>query len=76
MELKPKGEESEINGVKMVDDFLSQLQQLYVHLEWSQKQYYDPSTFCLAVKDSQGKPINTAIQEDAHEFLNTAFDKI
>ena len=76
MELKPKGEESEINGVKMVDDFLYQLQQLYVHLEWSQKQYYDPSIFCLAVKDSQGKPINTAIQEDAHEFLNTAFDKI
>ena len=66
MSLKPKEEETEINEVKVVDDFLYQLQQLYVHLELSQKQYYDPSTFCLAVKDFQGKPINTAIQEDAH----------
>jgi hypothetical protein len=45
-------------------------------LKWSQKQYYDPSNFCLAIKDSQGKPIKTHIQEDAHEFLNSAFDKI
>jgi hypothetical protein len=30
----------------------------------------------LTIKDGQGKPINTHIQEDAHEFLNTAFDKI
>ena len=52
------------------------MQKMYVHLEHSQKQYYDPTTFCLAVKDFQGKPINTNIQEDAHEFLNTAFDKI
>jgi ubiquitin C-terminal hydrolase len=49
---------------------------MYVNLEWSQKQYYDPTKFCLAIKDSQGKPIKTHIQEDAHEFLNTAFDKI
>jgi hypothetical protein len=49
---------------------------MYVHLEHSQKQYYDPTSFCLAVKDFQGKPINTHIQEDAHEFLNTAFDKL
>ena len=76
MSLKPKSQQSEINGVQIVDDFLYQLQKLYVHLEWSQKQYYDPSIFCLAVKDFQGRPINTAIQEDAHEFLNTAFDKI
>lgn len=49
---------------------------MYVSLEWSQKQYYDPTPFCLAIKDSQGKPINTHIQEDAHEFLNSAFDKM
>jgi hypothetical protein len=55
-----------VDGVNLIDDFLAQLQQMYVNLEWSQKQYYDPTTFCLAVKDSQGKPIKTQIQEDAH----------
>lgn len=30
----------------------------------------------MTLKDAQGKPINTGIHEDAHEFLNTAFDKI
>jgi ubiquitin carboxyl-terminal hydrolase 34 len=76
MSLRAKTEESEVNGNRIVDDFLFQLQLMYVHLEWSQKQYYDPTPFCLAVKDFQGKPINTHIQEDAHEFLNTAFDKL
>ena len=52
--------------MKLVDDFLYQMQQLYINLEYSQKQYYDPGVFCLAVKDHQGRPINTAIQEDAH----------
>ena len=28
------------------------------------------------MKDFQGNPIKTFIQEDAHEFLNTTFDKI
>jgi len=50
----------------LVDDFLGQLQEMYIHLKWTQKQYYDPLKFCLAIKDAQGKPINTHIQEDAH----------
>ena len=49
---------------------------MYANLRLSQKQYYDPTKFCLAIKDNQGKPINTFIQEDAHEFLNTTFDKM
>lgn len=74
--LESSSEETEVNGVKLVDDFLAQLQEMYIHLEWTQKQYYDPTKFCLTVKDYQGKPINTNIQEDAHEFLNTAFGKM
>lgn len=62
MRLTARSEESDVNGVKLVDDFLYQLQQLYTHLKYSQKQYYDPILFCLAIKDSQGKPINTHIQ--------------
>lgn len=76
MSLESKKEESEVSNVKIVDDFLYQLKKMYIHLELSQKQYYDPTTFCLAIKDPQGKPINTSVQEDAHEFLNTVFDKI
>jgi hypothetical protein len=49
---------------------------MYANLHLSQKQYYDPTKFCLAMKDFQGNPIKTFIQEDAHEFLNTTFDKI
>lgn len=49
---------------------------MYANLQLSQRQYYDPIKFCLAVKDYQGKPINIFVQEDAHEFLNSIFDKI
>lgn len=62
MSLEAKKEESELNNIKFVDDFLAQLQEMYINLDWSQKQYYDPTKFCLAIKDSQGKPINTLIQ--------------
>lgn len=49
---------------------------MYINLECSQKQYYDPSKFCLAIKDYQNNPINVHVQEDAHEFLNSIFGKI
>jgi len=62
LSLRAKEEKSTVDGVELVDDFLYQLQQMYVNLEWSQKQYYDPTTFCLAVKDYQGTPIKTHIQ--------------
>lgn len=47
-----------------------QLQRMYYHLQYSQKKYYVPREFCLTCKDYEGKPINTSIQEDSHEFLN------
>ena len=62
MSLQAKKDVNEVNGIKIVDDFLYQLQLMYVHLESSQKQYYDPTNFCLTIKDSQGKPIKTHIQ--------------
>lgn len=47
-----------------------QLQRMYYHLQYSKKKYYIPTEFCLTCKDMEGKPINTAIQEDSHQFLN------
>ena len=76
LNLEASKEQSVVDGVELVDDFLAQLQRMYVHLQWSQKQYYEPTTFCRAIKDPQGKPINTNIQEDAHEFINTCLDKM
>lgn len=32
MSLQPNIEESEVNGIKIVDDFLYQLQKMYSHL--------------------------------------------
>ena len=73
----PMLEPTEVKDRKIIDDFLYQLQKLYAHLHLSQKKYYDPVEFCLTMKNPQtGEPINTAIQEDAHEFLNTLFQKL
>jgi len=76
MSLKSSTEIKEIKDVQLVDDFLTQLQEMYIYLKCSQKQYYDPTKFCLAIKDPQNNPINVYVQEDAHEFLNTVFGKI
>jgi hypothetical protein len=54
----------------IVDDFMYQLQRMYFNLQYSQKKSFVPKEFCYANKDYDGKPINTSIQEDSHEFLN------
>lgn len=74
MSLESKKEESEVSNVKIVDDFLYQLKKMYIHLELSQKQYYDPTTFCLAIKDPQGKPINTSVQRRCSWIFEYSFE--
>lgn len=72
-----KPEPTEVFDRIIVDDFIFQLQKMYAHLSLSQKKFYDPTEFCLATKNPlTGHPINIAIQEDAHEFLNTLIDKV
>ena len=58
------------------DNVLHQLQRIFAHLELTERQDYNPSKFCFAFKDQDGKPTNTAIQQDAQEFLNVVFDRI
>ena len=45
-------------------------------LELSEKRAYNPFGFCFAFKDYEGNPTNTAIQSDAQEFLNMAFERL
>jgi ubiquitin carboxyl-terminal hydrolase 34 len=57
------------------DNVLHQLQRLMGFLELSSREYYNPHPFCYSFKD-EGRPINTAIQQDVQEFLNMLFDRI
>ena len=58
------------------DNVLHQMQRLFSFLELTERQDYDPSNFCFAFKDLEGKPTNTSLQQDAHEFLNLIFDRL
>ena len=66
----------EVGGKTIVDDFMFQLQKMYENLQTSQKKYYIPKDFCYAYKDLDGKPVNTSIQEDSHEFLNRLIENV
>lgn len=52
------------------------LQLLFSNLLLSEKRAFDTRGFCLAYKDSDGRPVNTAVQMDVDEFLNVLFDKL
>jgi len=58
------------------EGFLCQLQKMFAFLEASERQAYDPKDFCSTFKDLDGNPVNVKIQQDAHEFLNMAFERM
>ena len=58
------------------DSFLYQLQLLFVHLQESEKQYYDPWDLCQVYTGCDGKPVNISQQMDVDEFLNVLFEKV
>ena len=43
---------------------------MFVALNESQKQYYNPKSFCFSFKDWDGNPTNIYEQMDVDEFLN------
>lgn len=53
-----------------------QLQRMYTHLALSQRQYYDPTGFCLAYKGFDGAPVDVTVQQDASEFLTNFFQTL
>ena len=58
------------------DNMLRQFQHIFCYLQGSSRQDCNPYKFCYAFKGTDGKPTNTAIQQDAHEFLNIFFDRL
>ena len=58
------------------DDFLFQLQKMFYNLKYGLKKYYNPKSFVLSFKDSQGKSPDINEQCDAQEFLLRFIEKI
>ena len=68
---------SKSNNLFGIDDnFLHQLQSIFGFLLLSNRRDISPSSFCYSFKDQDGRPTNTAIQQDAHEFLNIILDRL
>jgi len=49
---------------------------MFANLELSERQAFYPLGFCFAYKDFEGNPTNTALQQDAQEFLNFFFGRL
>ena len=47
------------------DHTMYQLQRLFGHLEMSDRRDYNPTPWCVAYKDLDGKPTNIRVQQDA-----------
>lgn len=58
------------------DNLLHQLKCIFVALNESEKQYFNPKGFCHAFKDWDGNPTNVFEQMDADEFLNMFLDRL
>ena len=58
------------------DNILHQMQKLFVFLELTDRQDYNPFEFCFSYKDYSGQPVNVLMQQDAQEFINMIFDKL
>ena len=64
------------NEAGIDDNLLHQLQNLFGYLLLSGRKDYNPTNLCFSIKEPDGKPINTNIQHDAHEFLNIIFERL
>eukprot|EP01022_Parablepharisma_sp_SALTPOND_P020710 TRINITY_DN384_c0_g1_i1.p1 TRINITY_DN384_c0_g1~~TRINITY_DN384_c0_g1_i1.p1 ORF type:complete len:1619 (-),score=198.46 TRINITY_DN384_c0_g1_i1:10622-15478(-) len=64
------------NPMGIDDNFLHQLQMLFGFLQWSTRIDYNPYKLCYSFKDYDNRPTNTAVQQDAHEFLNILLDRL
>lgn len=61
---------------EMHDGEVYQLQYMMASLQESEKQYYNPATFCHSFKDYDGNPTNVNVQEDSGGFLEKLVDKV
>lgn len=49
---------------------------MFGFLSMSERQSYNPRSWCLGFKDASGQPVNVGVQQDAEEFLNVFLDKL
>lgn len=49
---------------------------MFGFLQMTDRKAYNPAPFCYSLKDFEGNPTNTGLQQDAQEFLNIFFDKL
>ena len=54
----------------------SQVQKMFAFLQQSETRAYNPKGLCMALKDWDGNPINTAIQDDAAAYINKLVEGI
>ena len=62
------------NELKVDDNLLHQLKDMYSFLSNPEKREYDTAGFAYSFKDPQGNPTKVFIQQDAQEFLVAFFD--
>lgn len=73
-----KQEEEEKKAlVEKKDNFLFQLQKMFLNLRYSKRKAYDSREWCFAFKDRSNKhPTNVLIQEDTNEYLNLLMSRV
>lgn len=69
-------EDKSLNTLPKEDNILYQLKSIFVALNESEKQYFNPKGFCHSFKDYDGNPTNVFEQMDADEFFNMFMDKL
>ena len=52
------------------------MQKMFMYLKYSDSQFYDPSSFCQAFKDSDGKPIQVSQKKDVFEYTQELFSQL
>mmetsp|Transcript_5912 Transcript_5912/g.5166 ORF Transcript_5912/g.5166 Transcript_5912/m.5166 type:complete len:245 (-) Transcript_5912:894-1628(-) len=69
-------EDKHAQSTPVEDNILYQLKTIFVALNESEKQYFNPKGFCHSFKDWDGNPTNVFEQMDADEFFNTFMDRL
>ena len=76
-ELYTVDDENSVYFGKMIDDnLLHQFQNAMGFLELSERPYYNAIGLWFSMKDYDGRPTNCSLQQDSHEFVNIAFERL
>jgi len=69
--------ETESKKIEKKDNFLFQLQKMFLHLLYSKRKAYNPKDWCFAFKDSSNKnPTNVLLQQDTNEYMDLLVSRL